>query len=113
MQKSSPKTATDLLISLALAIPVSAVLAAAQPHPYLHSWLSTGVLLWLSFFLGIRTWRFFKGGRTLAILLLVQPGDRSEEEIDEMIRCRFEAEDMGYMASEEYGLWPQEFCLEG
>ena len=34
-------------------------------------------------------------------------------EIDEMIRCRFEAEDMGYMASEEYGLWPQEFCLEG
>lgn len=71
MQKSSPKTATDLLISLALAIPVSAVLAAAQPHPYLHSWLSTGVLLWLSFFLGIRTWRFFKGGRTLAILLLV------------------------------------------
>ena len=33
-------------------------------------------------------------------------------EVDEMIRCRFEAEDMGSMASED-GLWPQEFCLEG
>ena len=33
-------------------------------------------------------------------------------EVDEMIRCRFEAEDMGSMASEG-GLWPQEFCLEG
>ena len=33
-------------------------------------------------------------------------------EVDEMIRCRFEAEDMGSIASEEYGLWPQEFCLE-
>ena len=34
-------------------------------------------------------------------------------EIDEMIRCRFEAEDAGSMASEEHDLWPQEFCLEG
>jgi len=34
-------------------------------------------------------------------------------EVDEMIRCRFEAEDMGSMAYEEDGLWPQEFCLEG
>ncbi len=34
-------------------------------------------------------------------------------EIDEMIRCRFEAEDAGSMATEEHGLWPQEFCLEG
>ena len=34
-------------------------------------------------------------------------------EIDEMIRCRFEAEDIGSMGSEVYGLWPQEFCLEG
>jgi hypothetical protein len=33
-------------------------------------------------------------------------------EVDEMIRCRFEAEDMGSMGSED-GLWPQEFCLEG
>ena len=33
-------------------------------------------------------------------------------EVDEMIRCRFEAEDVGSMASED-GLWPQEFCLEG
>ena len=32
-------------------------------------------------------------------------------EIDEMIRCRFEAEDAGSIASEEHGLWPQEFCL--
>ena len=32
-------------------------------------------------------------------------------EVDEMIRCRFEAEDMGTMGSED-GLWPQEFCLE-
>ena len=31
-------------------------------------------------------------------------------EVDEMIRCRSEAEDMGSMASED-GLWPQEFCL--
>ena len=34
-------------------------------------------------------------------------------EVDEMIRCRFEAEDMSSMAYEEHGLWPQEFCLEG
>ena len=34
-------------------------------------------------------------------------------EVDEMIRCRFEAEDMGSMAYEEDGLWPWEFCLEG
>ena len=33
-------------------------------------------------------------------------------EVDEMIRCRFEAEDMGSKGSED-GLWPQEFCLEG
>ena len=33
-------------------------------------------------------------------------------EVDEMIRCRFEDEDMGSMGSED-GLWPQEFCLEG
>ncbi len=32
-------------------------------------------------------------------------------EVDEMIRCRFEAEDMGSTGSED-GLWPQEFCLE-
>ena len=33
-------------------------------------------------------------------------------EVDEMIRCRFEAEDIGSMGSED-DLWPQEFCLEG
>ena len=33
-------------------------------------------------------------------------------EVDEMIRCRFEADDMGPMGSED-DLWPQEFCLEG
>ena len=32
-------------------------------------------------------------------------------EVDEMIRCRFEAEDMVSVGSED-GLWPQEFCLE-
>jgi hypothetical protein len=31
-------------------------------------------------------------------------------EVDEMIRCRFEAEDIGSMGSED-GPWPQEFCL--
>ena len=29
-------------------------------------------------------------------------------EVDEMIRCRFEAEDKGFN-----GLWPQEFWVEG
>ncbi len=33
-------------------------------------------------------------------------------EVDEMIRCRFEAEDIGSMGSDD-GLWPQEFWLEG
>ena len=33
-------------------------------------------------------------------------------EVDEMIRCRFEAEDIGSMGPEDMGLWPQEFCLE-
>ncbi|MEI2762839.1 hypothetical protein [Methanothrix soehngenii] len=32
-------------------------------------------------------------------------------EVDEMIRCRFEAEDIGSMGPEDRGLWPQEFCL--
>ena len=32
-------------------------------------------------------------------------------EVDDMIRCRFEAEDMVSVGSED-GLWPQEFCLE-
>ena len=32
-------------------------------------------------------------------------------EVDEMIRCRFEAEDTGSIDSEEHGLWPQEFWL--
>ena len=32
-------------------------------------------------------------------------------EVDEMIRCRFETEDMGSMGSEEDGLWPQEFWI--
>ena len=31
-------------------------------------------------------------------------------EVDEMIRCRFEAEDVGSMGSDD-GLWPQEFWL--
>ena len=31
-------------------------------------------------------------------------------EVDEMIRCRSEAEDVAY---KEDGLWPQEFWLEG
>lgn len=31
-------------------------------------------------------------------------------EVDEMIRCRSEAEDVAY---KEAGLWPQEFWLEG
>ena len=33
-------------------------------------------------------------------------------EVDEMIRCRFEAEGMISVGSDD-GLWPQEFCLEG
>ena len=33
-------------------------------------------------------------------------------EVDEMIRCRFEAEDIGSMGPDGYGPWPQEFCLE-
>ena len=33
-------------------------------------------------------------------------------EVDEMIRCRFEDDDMISVGSED-GLWPQEFCLEG
>ena len=32
-------------------------------------------------------------------------------EVDEMIRCRFEAEDTGSIDSEEHGQWPQEFWL--
>ena len=33
-------------------------------------------------------------------------------EVDEMVRCRFEAEGMISVGSDD-GLWPQEFCLEG
>lgn len=71
MKKSASFLGFDVLISLVSALLIGAGISTFQPDPYLVSWLSTGILLWLSFFLGLRTWRLFKGGRTLAILLLV------------------------------------------
>ena len=69
--KKSPTLLSDLLLSLAAGLIFGAGMAAFQPPPYFTAFLSTSLLLWLTFFLGMRTWRFFKGGRRLAILLLV------------------------------------------
>ncbi len=61
----------DILLSFAASLLLSLVLAAFQPAPFFSAWFGANLLLWLSFFLLLRTWRFFGSGKVLAALLLV------------------------------------------
>ena len=61
----------DLLRSFAAALVLSLAMAAFQPAPFFSAWFGADLLLWLSFFLLLRTWRFFGGGKALAALLMV------------------------------------------
>ncbi len=61
----------DILFSFIASVIISLVMAAFQPAPFFSAWYGANLLLWLSFFLLLRTWRFFQGGRMLAILMLV------------------------------------------
>ena len=70
MKKLTP-IKLDILISFAAALVISLALAALQPPPFFSAWYGTNLLLWLSFFLGLRAWRYLSGGRLLAILMLV------------------------------------------
>lgn len=71
MIKSLPRILIDLLLAISAALLLSAILSFFQPGFYLISFLSTSILLWVGFFLGLRAWRYFKGGRTLAVIMLV------------------------------------------
>lgn len=71
MSKPFPRIAFDLLISLASALVLSAALAFLQAGIYLTSFLAAAVILWAGSFLCLLAWRFFKGGRTLAAIMLV------------------------------------------
>lgn len=61
----------DILISFIASVIISLAMAAFQPVPFFSAWYGANLLLWLSLFLLLRTWRFFQGGRTLAVLMLV------------------------------------------
>ena len=71
MSKPFPRIAFDLLISLASALVLSGALAFFQAGIYLTSFLAAAVILWAGSFLCLLVWRFFKGGRTLAAIMLV------------------------------------------
>lgn len=68
--KKLPTIVLDLLISLITSLLVAAAAAFFQPAPWVNAWLASSLLLWLSFFLGLRVWRGFGAGRALAALLL-------------------------------------------
>jgi len=53
----------DILRSFAAALVLSLAMAAFQPAPFFSAWFGADLLLWLSFFLLLRTWRFFGGGK--------------------------------------------------
>ncbi|HNR02786.1 MAG TPA: glycosyltransferase family 39 protein [Anaerolineaceae bacterium] len=64
-------TARDFIFSVMTALVISLVMAAFQPKPFFSAWYGTWLLLGLSLFLGLKVWRFFGGGRQLAVLLIV------------------------------------------
>lgn len=70
MKKLSPLK-QDFVFSFISSLILSLVMAAFQPKPFFSAWFGENLLLWLSFFLLLRTWRFMKGGRALAVLMLV------------------------------------------
>ncbi len=68
--KKLPTIVVDLLVSLVSALIFAAATALFQPAPWVSAWLANSLLLWLSFFLGLRVWRGFGGGKALAVLML-------------------------------------------
>lgn len=68
--KKLPILVQDLIFSLIFALLAAAAAAFFQPAPWVNAWVANSLLLWLSFFLGLRVWRAFGGGKTLAALLL-------------------------------------------
>jgi len=70
MKKLSPLK-LDILISFAASLVISLVMAAFQPPPFFSAWYGADLLLWLSFFLLLRTWRYLQGGKLLAAIMLV------------------------------------------
>lgn len=69
--KRLPLLVIDLLISLFAAVILAAASAFFQPRPWINAWLASGILFWLGFFIGLRIWRLFGSGKTLAILMVV------------------------------------------
>jgi len=64
-------TTRDLLLTLIAALAISIGMAVFQRAPFFEAWFGSWLLLWVSLFLLIKTWRFFQSGRWLAVLLLV------------------------------------------
>lgn len=69
--KNLSVTARDILLSFTAALVISLLMALLQPRPFFSAWYGTWLLLGLSLFLSLKVWRFFNGGRLLAVLLLV------------------------------------------
>lgn len=61
----------DILVSFITSLVLSLAMAAFQPAPFFSAWYGANLLLWVSFFLLLRTWRLFGGGRALATLMVV------------------------------------------
>lgn len=61
----------DLLLSLIISLIFSAVVAFYQPKPWVNAWFATSLLLWLSIFLCMRTWRGFDSSKVLAAMMIV------------------------------------------
>jgi len=64
-------TTRDILLSFAASLVISLVTAVFLSKPFFSAWYGSWLLLWLCFFLGLKIWRFFHGGRLLAALMLV------------------------------------------
>jgi hypothetical protein len=61
----------DFLLSFIASLVISLAMALFQPAPFFSAWFGANLLFWLSFFLLLRLWRYFKGGKALATLMLV------------------------------------------
>lgn len=68
--KKLPVIIQDLLLSLVSALVIAAAGSFFQPSPWINAWLASSLICWLCFFLGLRVWRAFSAGKTLAALLL-------------------------------------------
>ena len=76
MKKLFPVWLTDLFISIAAAIGLSAAVAAFYRGDYFKSWLAAGVISLIVIFVLLQIWRKLGASRTLMILMLVTFGLR-------------------------------------